>query len=96
MDEKQEVENREQVVQEVETNSIVIKKTNVLAQISFILCLVGIFIAGLPCGIAALITGIIGLVKFDANKEKNRWMAITGIAVGACEIVIMIIYMAMV
>lgn len=69
------------------------KKVTVLGMISFIFSLIGIFFAGLPCGIVALITGIIGIAKFNPEKETNRWMAITGLALGAVEIVVMVLWL---
>ena len=68
------------------------KKNNALALTSMILSLVGLIIFGLPCGIAAIITGIIGLVKFNPETEKGKGMAIAGIAVGAVDIVSVIIF----
>ena len=73
----------------------VAKKFNVLGMISFIASLVGILVAGLPCGIVATITGIIGLVKFNAQTEKGKWMAITGLVIGVLEIVIMGLFMGL-
>ena len=43
----------------VNQNNNGVKKANVYGLISFIFALVGLLIAGLPCGIVALITGII-------------------------------------
>lgn len=63
------------------------KKRNNMALTSFILSLVGLLIAGIPCGIASLITGIIALTKFDSETENNKWMAIFGIVVGIIDIV---------
>ena len=68
------------------------KKNNALALTSMILSLVGLIIFGLPCGIAAIITGIIGLVKFNPETEKGKGMAIAGIVVGAVDIVSVIIF----
>ena len=53
------------------------KNYNGIAIASFICGLVGLFYYQIPCGIAALITGIIGLIK---------WMSITGIVLGSLEI----------
>ena len=75
----------------IEDNST--KKFNKLSLVSFIFCIIGIFIAGLPCGVIALITGIIGVVKFNAETEKGRWMAITGLIIGILEIILMGLYM---
>lgn len=89
------IENNEEQVKEVNTASQEVqeKKTNTCGLISFIFSMVGIVIFGLICGIVALITGIIGVSTFDAAKQKNKWMAITGLCVGAVEIVIMGLYM---
>ena len=43
----------------------------------------------------SVITGIIGLTKFDEEKEKNKWMAIAGIifgVIGAVAAIILIPY----
>ncbi len=66
-------------------------KFNGVAIASFVCGLVGIFYYQFPCGVAALITGIIGTVKFDKNKEKGKWMAIVGIILGAVEILFAIL-----
>ena len=57
-----------------------------IAIASFICGLVGLFYYQIPCGIAALITGIIGLIKYNPEKEKGKWMSITGIVLGSLEI----------
>ena len=57
--------------------------------------MVGLLIFGIPCGIAAIVTGIIGLVKFDSVNEKNRWMAIVGLIVGIFDFVIVVMYNTM-
>lgn len=71
-----------------QTNSGVSKKVNGSALASFIFSLVGLIIAGLPCGIVAIITGILGLVKFNKETEKFKWMAIVGIIVGVADVVL--------
>ena len=70
-----------------------VKKSSPLAIVSLVFSLVGLLLAGLPCGIVAVVTGIIGVVKFDASKQKGKGMAIAGIAVGAFDIVMVVIYM---
>jgi len=72
------------------------KKFNLLGIASFVCALIGLLIAAIPCGIAALITGIMALVKFDKEKEKGKWMAITGIALGSADILLGILAVAMV
>ncbi len=66
------------------------KKVNTMGLISFIFSLVGLLVAGLPCGVVALITGIMGIVKFDSEKEKFKWMAIVGLVVGIIDIIAVI------
>lgn len=68
------------------------KKSNTCALASFVCSMVGLLIFGIPCGIAAVVTGIIGLVKFDSSKENNKWMAIVGICVGAFDFILVAIY----
>ena len=68
------------------------KKSNTCALASFVCSMVGLLIFGIPCGIVAVVTGIIGLVKFDSSKENNKWMAIVGICVGAFDFILVAIY----
>ena len=42
--------------------------------------------------IPAIIFGIIGIVKFNDKKEKNRWQAIVGLSLG---ILFLLTYVAM-
>lgn len=58
--------------------------------LSLIFSLVGLIIAGLPCGIVAVITGIVGLVKFDSSKEKAKGLPIAGLIVGIIDVVAVI------
>lgn len=58
------------------------KKNNNMALTSFILGLVSLLIAGIPLGIAAVVTGSTALAKFNPETEKNKWMAIAGIIIG--------------
>ena len=66
------------------------KQNNKKALASFILALVGLIIAGIPCGIAAIVTGSMALSKFNPDTEKNKWMAIVGIVLGAIDIILTI------
>ena len=85
METNEEFKPEETTRQEVKTPEVELK-FNGVAIASFVCSLVGIFYFTFPCGIAALITGIIGVVKFDKNKEKGKWMATVGIIFGAIEI----------
>ncbi len=67
------------------------KKQNNFALVSFILSLVGLIIAGLPCGIVAVILGIISLVKFDSTKEKGKGFGIAGLVIGVIDVVAVIV-----
>ena len=71
------------------------KVTNKFAVASLVVSLVGILFAGGPCGIAAVITGIIGLVKFNPETEKGKGMAIAGIIIGAIDFILVLIYTIM-
>ena len=75
-------------MEENNTNMPVRKQVNPMAVASIILSVVGLIIAGIPCGIAAVITGIIGLVKFDSEKQKLKWIAIIGIIIGAADVIL--------
>ena len=61
------------------------KELNVLGLISMIIALIGLFIFGIPCGVAALILGIIGIAT--AGDTKGKGMAIAGTVVGAIDLV---------
>ena len=73
---------------ETTNNSVSPKVNNKAALTSFILSLVGLLVAGIPCGIVAFITGIVGITKFDESKEKNKWMAIFGLVLGIIDVVV--------
>lgn len=64
------------------------KELNVLGLVSMIIALVGIFIFGIPCGIASLILGIIGIAT--AGETKGKGMAIAGTVVGAIDLVVVL------
>ena len=78
---------------ETETETIRSKKNNNNALLSFIFSLIGIIVAGLPCGLVAIITGCIGISKFNSEEEKGKWMAITGIIIGAIDVIVVLINM---
>ena len=69
-------------------NSNVNKVNNKNALASFICSLVGLLVAGIPCGIAAVILGALGLKKFNPETEKNKWMAIFGIVLGVIDAIV--------
>ena len=68
------------------------KKINICCLLSFIFSMVGIIMLGLPCGITATILGIIGITTFKEKEQTAKWMGITGLSVGAVEVVIMLMY----
>ena len=61
------------------------KELNVLGLISMIIAIIGLFVFGIPCGIASLILGIIGIAT--AGDTKGKGMAITGTIIGAIDLV---------
>ena len=79
--------------EEMKNETIRSKKNNNNALLSFIFALIGIVFAGLPCGLVAVVTGCIGLSKFNSEEEKGKWMAITGIIIGAIDVIAVLINM---
>ena len=73
------------------TQNTGVRKQNAMALTSFIVALVGLLIAGLPCGIVAIILGIVGLVKFDATKEKGKGFAIAGLVIGVIDVIAVVL-----
>ena len=73
------------------TQNVGQRKQNSMALTSFIIALVGLLVAGLPCGIVAIVLGIVGLVKFDATKEKGKGFAITGLVVGVIDVIAVVL-----
>ena len=63
------------------------KELNILGLISMIIAIIGLFVFGIPCGIASLILGIIGIVT--AGDTKGKGMAIAGTVAGAIDLVAM-------
>ena len=61
------------------------KELNVLGLISMIIAIIGLFIFGIPCGVASLILGIVGIAT--AGETKGKGMAIAGTVVGAIDLV---------
>ena len=74
------------------TTQIENKKLNVCCLLSFIFSMIGILMFGLPCGIASTILGIIGLATFNPKHQYAKWLGITGLCVGAVEVVLMGMY----
>ena len=60
------------------------KELNVLGLISMIIAIIGLFIFGIPCGVASLILGIIGIAT--AGDTKGKGMAVTGTVIGAFDL----------
>lgn len=69
------------------------KKVNAMCLVSFICSLVAWLVLGLPLGITAIITGIIGVNKFDEQTQNCRWMGIFGLIVGIIEVIVMIYWL---
>ena len=60
------------------------KELNVLGLISMIIAIIGLFVFGIPCGIASLLLGIIGIAT--AGDTKGKGMAVTGTVIGAFDL----------
>lgn len=71
------------------------KNFNTCALLSFILSLVGLVIFGLPCGIASVILGIIGIATFKRETQKSKWMAIAGLCIGIVDVASVLLYTSM-
>ena len=71
------------------------KKQSAVCIVSFVFALIGLLIAALPCGLVALITGIIGVAKFDPAKNSGKGLAIAGIIIGAIDIIAGILNIAL-
>ncbi len=79
------MDEENEVIKESNTNTE--KKLNICALLSFIFSLVGLFVFGFPLGIAAIILGIIGIVKSNKEKQNFKWMAIVGLVLGSIDII---------
>lgn len=79
-------------VENTAQNQTTDKKMNICCLLSFIFSMVGIVMFGLICGITATILGIVGLTTFNEKEQTAKWMGITGLSVGAAELVIMLMY----
>lgn len=84
----------EETKQNAETNPVQNqeKKVNTCCLLSFIFSLVALFIFGIPLGIAAIVLGIIGIVKFKKDSEKFRWMGIVGLCLGLLDVISVSLY----
>ena len=87
------MDEENEVIKENSTNSE--KQLNICALLSFIFSLVGLWAFGVPLGIAAVIQGIVGIVKFDKEKQKFKWMAIVGLVLGVIDIIAVLLSVAM-
>jgi len=87
------MDEENEVIKENSTNSE--KQLNICALLSFIFSLVGLWAFGVPLGIAAVILGIVGIVKFDKEKQKFKWMAIVGLVLGVIDIIAVLLSVAM-
>ncbi len=85
--EKEEVKEA-QVVNDTNTSNVnANKEMNVVCLLSFIFSMIGLIVFGIPCGIAAIVLGIIGLATTAKKQISNKWMGITGLVVGILDVV---------
>jgi hypothetical protein len=72
------------------------KKTDGMAVAGFIGSLVGLFIAGIPLGIMAIVFGFVSLGKIKRHPEryKGRGFGIASIIIGAVDVIGMLIILA--
>jgi hypothetical protein len=72
------------------------KKTEGMAVAGFIGSLTGLFIAGIPLGIMAIVFGFVSLGKIDRHPEryKGRGFGIASIIIGAVDVIGMLIVLS--
>lgn len=87
------MDEENEVIKENSTNSE--KQLNICALLSFIFSLVGLWVFGVPLGIAAVILGIVGIVKSNKEKQNLKWMAIVGLVLGVIDIIAVLLSVAM-
>lgn len=84
--------NIEVKAETIKSEPVVKKDYNGFAIASFICGIIAIFVFKVPCSIAAIVTGIIGIVKFKKDTEQGRWMAITGLSIGSALLLLRILF----
>ena len=82
---KEEVKEAEVIENANNTNTK--GEMNVICLLSFIFAMIGLIVFGIPCGITAIILGIIGLATTTKKQITNKWMGITGLVVGVLDVV---------
>ncbi len=70
-------------------------KINGVALSSLVCSLLGTLTLTFSCGLVAIVTGVIGLVQFDKEKETGRWMAITGLVIGIIEVLFVLLFLVL-
>ena len=68
---------------------------NKLCIISLFFSIIGIIKYGIICGAIANVTGIIALITFKKETQKARELTIIGIAVGATDVVMALVWSIM-
>lgn len=91
MEEENKIEEENKVVEENKSK----KENNKMAFASMICSLVGIIVAALAMGFAAVVTGIAGLKNFNPETEKGKGFAISGIIIGVIDIILGIVNIIM-
>ena len=82
---KEEVKEKSEIQKEDVSGN---KKINLYCLFSLIFALVSFFVGqGYLAGIAAIVIGIFGIVKFNKEKQKGKWMAKLGLCIGILNII---------
>lgn len=68
------------------------KKANVLGIVSCACVALGIFVAGLPCSIVAIICAALG---FSFNENTEKITPVVGVVLGIIELVVMLIVLTL-
>lgn len=61
----------------------------------FVLSLVGILVAAIPCGIIGLVFSALGMRDVDALAYRGKGLAISGLVISIIDIVVGIFYLAL-
>ena len=71
-----------------------VTKFSAMAIVGFVISLVGILIAAVPCGIIGLVFSSLGIRDAQVRRYRGNGLAISGLVISIIDIIIGIIYLA--
>lgn len=71
-----------------------VTKFSAMAIVGFVLSLVGILVAAIPCGIIGLVFSSLGMRDAQVRRYRGNGLAIAGLVVSIIDIIFGIIYLA--